>query len=237
MTTAEITADIGGAVTPGTRYTSDTHCLHANIIHYCHRPYKDAATMTEDLLTKLRAAEQLDPRIIHAGDIAFDLDRVVRKHGNIFQSPDAKVYVGGNHDRMTGNGGSVYAAQFGTVVGTERTWKSHGYARYDILDGQEVLVLVSHKPQTDLCGADVNVYGHVHNNIFVGGGSSHHPEDDWGMQSDRHFCACVELHDGHPQTLQELANAKRTGYPLVTPWMNRYAVLYPDGPPPRNPRR
>ena len=79
-----------------------------------------------------------------------------------------------------------------------------------MLDGKLVQVLVSHAPQENLWGCDVNVHGHIHNNILLNG--DHHPEDNWTFTSPVHFNASVELHGFKPVTLDQLAAAHRSGY-------------------------
>jgi len=208
-----------------TLYTSDSHLSHTNIIRYAKRPYRDVAEMNADIVAKLREAEAACDRLVHAGDLCFNLRFFLEQHGPIFASNVGKIFVAGNHDRMApGPKMDAYASQFDAICGDERTWKEHNYALIDTLDGQWVKVLVSHKPQSVTEG--VNVYGHVHNNLLFPG-EGHHPEDDWVMASGVHFCACVELHDFRPVSLQQLADAHRSGYPLAAPAVAQHFAIYP----------
>lgn len=213
-----------------TLYTADTHFGHENIIHYTKRPFVDVNHMDVVLLAHLRAAELTGAPIVHAGDLCFALWDFLNKYGPIFGTPLGKSIIPGNHDRL-GNPTryEAYRSQFATVVGTEKHWKTHALVVDDWLDDRRVKVLVSHKPQENLWGADVNVFGHVHNNVLFPG-EGHHPEDDWAFVSEEHFCACVELHDFKPVSLQQLADEKRAGYPRAHASVARYRELHPNPP-------
>jgi calcineurin-like phosphoesterase family protein len=217
-------------------YTSDSHIAHRNIIHYARRPFATVEEMDAVLIQNLRDAEATGASIVHAGDLTFDLYRVLQRYGPIFKDRTGKSIVPGNHDRVKGPARrEAYSSQFETVVGDEEDWRTHGLAVIDDLDGVEVMVLVSHKPQENLWGCDVNVFGHVHNNVLFPG-EGHHPEDDWAFTSPVHFCACVELHRFRPVSLQDMAHAKRAAYPSAAEEVAAYQVLYPDGAPPRTPK-
>lgn len=215
-------------------YTSDTHLSHANIIHYAKRPYLDAGVMDADLVGKLRAAEGECDQLIHAGDLTFNLARFHMKlGGTIFASPAGKHFIAGNHDRLNNDvRRAAYDREFESVTSDERTWRKHGMIVHDVLVGAPVTVLVSHKPQETLWGADLNVYGHVHNNpLFPTEG--HHPEDNWAMLDAKHLCACVELFDGRPVSLDRLVAEKAAGYPIARAAVARYVNLWPNPPEPR----
>lgn len=199
-------------------YTSDQHFNHKNILIYARRPFKDIGHMNNVLLENLRAAERTGSLLILGGDLCFDLTRFRSVYGPIFHSRTNKRIVLGNHDRTKGkseHGDEVrraaYDAEFEEVSGTEKTWKRNAMVVFDILDGRPVQVLVSHAPQENLWGCDVNVHGHIHNNVLLRR-ADHHPEDDWTFDSPRHFCSCVELHGFKPVNLDELAAAHRNGY-------------------------
>lgn len=208
-------------------YTSDSHLSHTNIIRYAKRPYVGVKEMDADIVAKLREAERRCTTLVHAGDLCFNYAFFVKTYGSIFADRRGKVFVAGNHDRMRGDKKlAPYEQDFDTITGTEKTWEVHGSVIEDVLDGQSVSVLVSHKPQTVLWGADVNVFGHVHNNLLFPG-EGHHPEDNWAIESAIHFCACVELHDFRPRSLQDIAGAARAGYPLAAPAVARHYELHP----------
>lgn len=200
-------------------YTSDQHLAHKNIIQYTRRPFNDIEQMNGVLLEHLRAAERTGADIVHCGDLTFDLFRFLERYGPIFQSPVGKLIVLGNHDRTGGkteNANHVrreaYETQFATVVGHEKDWKRNMAVIEDVLEGRPVQVLVSHAPQENLWGCDLNVHGHIHNNVLLPPQEAHHPEDQWTIESPVHFCACVELHGFKPVTLDQLAQAHRTRY-------------------------
>jgi len=53
-------------------FTSDTHFNHANIIHYCQRPFKDAAEMNEILVANWNRTVSNDDTVFHLGDFCLD---------------------------------------------------------------------------------------------------------------------------------------------------------------------
>jgi calcineurin-like phosphoesterase family protein len=200
-----------------TLYTSDQHFRHKNILIYARRPFKDINHMDLVLLENLRAAERVADRLILCGDLTFDLARFHSQYGRIFAAPSGKRITLGNHDlrkNRTNKEDKVqrdaYDLEFEEVVGDAKDWRRNMMVVQDRLDGKEVQVLVSHAPQENLWGCDINVHGHIHNSILLA--KEHHPEDHWTIDSPVHFCACVELHHFKAVTLDQLAAAHRNRY-------------------------
>lgn len=213
-------------------YTSDSHLGHARIIEYTHRPFVDRAEMDGVLIQNLREAKATGARIIHAGDLSFNFLQQVKRYGPLWPQleTDRDIIVLGNHDR-TGKPEQLkaYVDHFAYINGTEATWQTNFTIVVDALDGQEVTVLVSHKPQKDLLGTDINVHGHLHNAVLFPE-EHHHEEDFWSFESPVHFNASVELHDYRPVTLQQIADAKRNDYEVARRQAAEWAARQPLSP-------
>jgi calcineurin-like phosphoesterase family protein len=183
-------------------YIADLHLDHANIIRYCQRPYRDVAEMNVALLAALRAAEAAGATLYVLGDVSLHLGRFVERYGWLAH-PERHTVVIGNHDRALKHA-AIYAQCFGTVIGTEKTYRTNFLEITDTAQGTLRRLLLSHYPQRDLRGADLNLYGHHHNNVqlyperFVG------EEWHWLLASTRHINVGVERLGYRPQTLSEL---------------------------------
>lgn len=51
-----------------TFFTSDTHFNHANIIHFCNRPFKDVEQMNETIIANWNNVISQDDTVFHLGD-------------------------------------------------------------------------------------------------------------------------------------------------------------------------
>ena len=187
-------------------YTSDHHFGHKNIIRYTRRPFGSTEHMDAELLFGLRSAD-LSGSIVHAGDISFDLARIIEQHGPLFDHPEHHLFIAGNHDKVLKQR-EAYAATFGRIIGDEKSWLDNSEIIEDTLHGVSVKVLVSHNPQRDLQGCDYNVYGHVHNNLDHS--FEWHIENygrewvEWLATSEEHLNASVELTSFVPVSLSVL---------------------------------
>ncbi len=195
------------------KYYSDLHLGHANIVRYTRRPFRDREHMDLTLIANLREAEKEGGILINGGDTSFNLKQQLNRYGPIFESNVGKWKVSGNHDRID-KYRAAYEQTFDVIVGDEDDWKTNTLIVEDVLDGNLVKVLVSHRAQENLQGCAVNVYGHVHNSMLLRfvDKDDHHPEDFWAFSSPAHFCACVELHHFRPVDLQTLADRHRIFY-------------------------
>lgn len=197
-------------------YTSDSHLLHTNILRYSRRPFQTIQQMDLYCLEQLRAIEAEGHTVIHGGDLTFNIVRVLAAYGQLFSDPARHVIVLGNHDNTKRPSyRAAYGQQFGHVIGSERTWRDNVLVVDDVLDGRPVKVLVSHFQQRDLQGCDINVHGHIHNNLFAPAESrsKNHLEDEaWTLESPVHFNCGVDLHRYRPVPLQTLADAHRRKY-------------------------
>jgi calcineurin-like phosphoesterase family protein len=189
-------------------YVADPHFGHDKIRAYCDRPFADVSVMDLTILTALREVEEADPcaRFIFAGDVAYNLSAIVAKYGWLARPMD-HVCVPGNHDRVT-KYPDAYAACFGRVVATEKTWASHSLLVEDQLEGAPCSVLVSHAPLANLQGARYNVYGHYHDNLIANPGAHDLVALAWLLASSAHLNAGVELNAYRPQRLAALVAAQ-----------------------------
>lgn len=189
-------------------YISDTHLGHANIIKYCERPFKDVWEMDRVIVSRLCEAEAEGHAIFHLGDVAMNLTRAVRFVGWL-SHPERHTLIVGNHDAYPKD--NAYDRAFGRIVGTKKSWRENVLLVEDELDGAPVKVLLSHDPQRDLRGADINLYGHHHNNIQRK--PEHFPYEEWSwlLESTRHINVSSELLDYRPRTLKELMEMRASG--------------------------
>jgi calcineurin-like phosphoesterase family protein len=186
-------------------YIADPHLGHANIIRHCQRPFAHVDDMDRSILEGMRAAEATSPRvrIIVAGDLAFNLPAVIERHGWL-QRPQSHVFLAGNHDRVIRHRPN-YEAAFGTIVGNEKTWATHSLVIVDHCGPTPKRVLVSHNPLPVPHGAEVNVYGHYHDNLTANPAAHDLKSLAWLLDSTTHYNAGVELNAYRPRRLTELA--------------------------------
>lgn len=79
-----------------TWFTADTHFGHANIIHFCHRPFKNVDEMDRILIENWNKTVGPDDDIWHLGDFA--MSRLA--HGHYLEKLNGrKHFIWGNHDR------------------------------------------------------------------------------------------------------------------------------------------
>lgn len=148
------------------RYLSDTHLLHDNIIHHCARPFRSTREMDEALVLAMLEAEEDGAHLYHLGDLTSKPEAAVALYGGLYH-PERHTLIAGNHDRVGSprlEARAAYSAYAGSIVGTEATWQENVLLVEDELDGRPVRLLLSHAPQPDPRGADLNLYGHCHNN-------------------------------------------------------------------------
>lgn len=80
-------------------YTADTHFGHANIIHYCARPFSTVEEMDERLIENWNAVVTPRDAVFHLGDFAFY--REERRIREVLRRLNgSKVLIYGNHDRQ-----------------------------------------------------------------------------------------------------------------------------------------
>lgn len=187
-------------------YTSDTHFGHKNIIKLTDRPFDFSDDgldkMNKCLLENLRHVEAMGYTICHMGDVAFNLRKFIGQYGWLKQ-PWKHLVVIGNHD-PTKKQLDEYGSYFGVIVGSVATWQSHFAIVHDYADGKYWNIMLSHRPQENLHGCDLNLYGHLHNNRELAGENAHHAEDCWAWESPKHVNVCVENWNYKPVTLQEI---------------------------------
>ena len=77
-----------------TFFTADSHLGHANIMHYCKRPFNTVYEMNETLISNWNSVVKTSDTVYHLGDFCFGnpYDYLPRLTGNI-------IFVLGNHDK------------------------------------------------------------------------------------------------------------------------------------------
>ena len=81
---------------PKTWFISDTHFCSNNIIKYCHRPFKDADEMNEEMVRRWNEVVQPQDTVYHLGDFVMEQSEQIprfleRLNGHI-------ILVRGNHE-------------------------------------------------------------------------------------------------------------------------------------------
>jgi calcineurin-like phosphoesterase family protein len=88
-------------------FTSDLHLGHANIIKYCHRPFKDIEEMNETIITNWNSRVKDGDLVFHVGDFCFKNSKG-GKPGEGMQNKASHwrerlngdiIFIKGNHDR------------------------------------------------------------------------------------------------------------------------------------------
>lgn len=87
-------------------FTADSHWSHANILRYCHRPFKTVGEMDAALVQNWNTVVRPEDTVYHLGDFTF-ID-----HEKYLKRLNGTVHlVLGNHDKRT----SALAAGFASV--------------------------------------------------------------------------------------------------------------------------
>lgn len=195
------------------KYISDTHLGHANIIGYCERPFETVHAMDRALMDAMLEAEAEGAVLYHLGDLAFKPEQTLPRLGRL-TTPERHTLIAGNHDEVKKQREDIqhaYRRFFRTIIGTEKTWKANRLVVEDTLRGRPVRVLLSHAPQRDLGDAEVNLYGHCHNNN-VRNPERFRQEYPWLAEgSPRHLNISVELTGYRPLTLDEIVDRREAG--------------------------
>jgi calcineurin-like phosphoesterase family protein len=199
-------------------YTSDSHFHHANIMQYRARPFATVEAMNATLWRHLETVDAVGGTLVHAGNVAFrrGMELLLETHSIRLPGASRHLLVVGNHDRWILDPHlhhQVTRRLFGRCVGVVGGWRTNAVVIDDVVHGRPIKVLVSHRPQRDLQGAAVNVYGHVHNSLARASqdGTTAQQEEAWVIGSAQHFNATVELSDYRPQTLEALMARRAHG--------------------------
>ena len=123
---------------------ADTHFNHANIIKYCHRPFKNTDEMNEYIIKRWNSIVKETDTVYHLGDVGFGkFEEVKRLVGSL---NGTKILLRGNHDFKIGI----------------NTWKEIGflevYKKKIILDN----LLLTHTPTERVEENQINIFGHIH---------------------------------------------------------------------------
>jgi calcineurin-like phosphoesterase family protein len=194
------------------RYIADTHLGHAKIIEYCARPYRSVDEMDIALLTALRVAEAFGGPLYHLGDVGRNLKQITARLGWLDHPKQATLLLG-NHDPDKERRAQHQA--FGRLIGREATWATNTLLVDDTVFDVPVRVLLSHAPQRDLQGADIQLFGHVHNHMYRF--PERFPLDEWAWlwTSTRHYCVSAEVVGYTPRTLEEIVHLPRPTPPAA----------------------
>lgn len=87
-------------------FTADYHLGHANIIKYCHRPFKDLDEMNKTITRNHNSRVKEDDIIYHIGDFCFKNSLIIRGEGDNKKAITYEhflngkiIHILGNHDK------------------------------------------------------------------------------------------------------------------------------------------
>ena len=139
---------------------SDTHLHHANIIKYCHRPYKTAEEMDTDIIQKWNSVVGPNDIVWHLGDFAFfkRTKEQCETNKELIRMLNGTIHlVLGNHDRHVDNRLLFwYNMGFGKVYDKPLLFMDNYILSHEPLLTKNKIDLTYH-PKLK------NIHGHVHN--------------------------------------------------------------------------
>lgn len=162
-------------------YISDLHLGHSNIINMCNRPYSDVEQMNEDLINKWNNIVKKNDIIYLLGDFSMKLSNE-KSLEYLKRLNGIKYFIKGNHDKWS----FLKEAK-------ERGLIQDYFDSYKEINDNGRFVILCHYPLVTWNGMYRNsfhIYGHVHQNIVE--------------PITRRYCACVEITNYEPKTLDEL---------------------------------
>ena len=171
--------------------TTDTHFGHDKMPEYCGRPENFSSRILTGFL-KIPEGDVL----IHLGDVCIGKDEY---HNDVMQSHlSCKTWlVRGNHDKKSD---SWYMAHGWDFVATGIRMIQHGKK-----------VLLSHVPQPDDGWFDLNIHGHLHNNLprikrkeWVTPDEEERNKGLVELLTPKHLLVSLELHGYEPKRLDSL---------------------------------
>lgn len=155
-------------------FISDTHFFHENIIQYCGRPFANAEMMNVYMIVEWNKLVQPQDRVYHLGDVGLGFGGDDKKLGNLLSQLNGhKRLILGNHDNAKSPALQKHFDKIELWYG-QKEW---GFT-------------CSHIPLEieHLRDGDVNVHGHIHNNLKEG----------------RYINACVEHNLYRPIHIEEI---------------------------------
>lgn len=170
-----------------TYFTADTHFGHANIIGFCHRPFRDVAEMNRTMIMNWNARVTDDDDVYVIGDFAFRCAGSVAKIAHELKG--RKHLVVGNHDSKWMRSEPAALDEFAEVA-----------PLIEIEEGSRQLTMCHYPMMVWRNSKRDNswlVYGHIHANKN---------DDFWPLlsQMPRALNAGVDVNWFYPVTFAEL---------------------------------
>ena len=160
----------------GTKFISDTHWRHKNIIKYTSRIdiYKDVDQMGEDMIARWNSVVKPDDIVYHLGDFAFGSKELV---GTLVSRLNGRIrIILGNHDRR--NKPDWYDG-----LGFDRVYDQPIiYKDWFILSHEPIKYLTTMMPY-------INIHGHTHDEEYA---------------NPQRLNVCWEILDGYPIDFEDL---------------------------------
>jgi calcineurin-like phosphoesterase family protein len=138
-------------------FTSDLHFGHENVIKYCDRPFKDAAHMNEELISRWNKKVPANGRVFILGDVGFMDQHSLRDI--LFRLNGELHLVYGNHDKIIRNQKMLQERFSSLSELTEIKVKS---------GGEKLTFVLCHYAMRVWSGAhrgNMHLYGHSHGSM------------------------------------------------------------------------
>jgi len=187
-------------------FTADLHLGHANILGYCRRPFRDVATMNDELIGRWNDTVSDADTVWVLGDVA--LGPIDRTLALVHRLAGHKLLLAGNHDRCWagyGPKGKAWTARYATA-GFEEIHQGEVALT---IDGAGVEVAASHFPYRG-DSHDDDRYPE-HRPVDRGGWLLHgHVHDRW-RQRGRMINVGVDAWEYRPVSSQTIASLIAAG--------------------------
>jgi calcineurin-like phosphoesterase family protein len=155
-----------------THFTSDLHYLHANIIRFCGRPFKDVDHQVEGLVANHNAIVGPDDHTLFVGDLRLNDARGAEIIGRL---NGRKTLVTGNHDKQTtrkllGYGFSAVerGSLYDSIDGVRVCYNHFPYANPEAGDQRYLELRPPNEPGVVL------IHGHTHSSLKCDGSYAVH---------------------------------------------------------------
>lgn len=171
--------------------TSDQHFFHANIIKYCNRPFKSVSEMNEMLTNNWNSVVKPDDTIIICGDFALCGSHIEKFDELLLKLNGHKILIKGNHDKRSNR---FYTS---VIEGTNQK-RFILCVQYFSMQG----VLFTHRPfdYFDMVEEQINVHGHIHNNL---------PNCGYDLTVQGRINVSVEVTNYTPINFEQILKIKR----------------------------
>ncbi len=163
---------------------SDSHLGHAKMIEYCGRPENHSDIILENLHDLVRPGDML----IHLGDVCIGNDGKWHSLLDTLLPDTIRFLIKGNHDSKSVN---WYLEHGWNIVEPSLLFQYAGKK-----------ILFTHRPTPKTSEFDINIHGHMHNNL-------HRMDDETKKWYDPTYNKLLEIETNgyNPVLLEEFVNS------------------------------